>query len=168
MKRAAGADAAAEARGRADAAAESKRVRRAAPRPPPPPPPAYWQTSADGAGGGASLFTTRYMRRKLEYLMRSCATHPGGCQDGPTLEFKATKQDAQHRFLHGMKRPATEDPVFRAAMLRRGAVKKASQEYDSIDAEADQRGVARGGAPAQIHRELVVFEESQVRGLSDS
>ena len=66
MKRGAGAE-----------AAVSKRVRRAAPRPPPPPPTAYWQTSADGAGGGASLFTTRYMRRKLEYLMRSCATHPG-------------------------------------------------------------------------------------------
>ena len=270
----------------ADDAACSKRVRRAAP----PPPPDYWQTSAAEEADGALFFTTRYMRRKLEYLLRSCATHPGGCQDldtlrgarvteverienhvlwaryaarlalqrpskggreersaqikcdmyederflfhgtqpeflesiaeeglkrpqsgnalrfghgiyfsdesckahqyagyretedggreycllycrvlpGRTLEFKATKQDAQHQFLQGMKQPAPEDPVFRSAMLRRGAVRKASQDYDSIDVEADQRGVARGGAPVQIHRELVMFEESQVRGVPDS
>ena len=45
----------------------------------PPPAPVYWKTDADDGHGSATFFTTRYMRRKLEYLMRSCATHPEGC-----------------------------------------------------------------------------------------
>jgi hypothetical protein len=108
---------------------------------------------------------------------------------GRTLEFKATKEDANLGFLHGMQQPVPQDPVFRSAMLRRGsglfsslvgvffvyirslltlmlrrgAVKKACEEYDSIVASSDLRGVARGGSPAQIHREFVVFDRSQVR-----
>ena len=65
-------------------------------------------------------------------------------------------------FLHGMKQPAAKDEVFRSAMLRRGATIKARQEFHSLDVEADQRGVARGGDPAQIHRELVIFDESRI------
>ena len=108
---------------------------------------------------------------------------------GRTLEFKATNEDANLGFLHGMQQPVPQDPVFRSAMLRRGsglfssllgvffvyirslltlmlrrgAVKKACEEYDSIVASSDLRGVAQGGSPAQIHREFVVFDKSQVR-----
>ena len=47
-------------------------------------------------------------------------------------------------------------------MLRRSATAGAGQTFDSLDVEADQRCVARGSVPAQIHRELVVFDEDQV------
>ena len=247
-----------------------------------PPPPAYWQTADDEEGGAPRTFHTKYMRRKLEYLLRNCATHPDGCLDkkalrearvvevqrienhmlwrryadrlaemrpsggkeersapircqkyegerflfhgtrpeflasiaqeglkigsnhsrygqgiyfsdesckahqyarcrkkedgsllycllycrvlpGRTLQFKASKKDAMCGFLYGMQRPSPKDKVFRAAMLRRGATIKAKQHFQSLDIVADQRGVARGGDPAQIHRELVVFDERRVR-----
>ena len=47
--------------------------------PQPRPHPPYWRT--DGADADRSRWETRYMRRKLEYLLRSCAAHPDGCCD---------------------------------------------------------------------------------------
>lgn len=41
--------------------------------------PSYW-TSARNDDDGSERVESRYMRRKLEYLLRHCATHPDGCQ----------------------------------------------------------------------------------------
>ena len=92
---------------------------------------------------------------------------------GHTMRFNATQMAARRKFLVGMKRPAPGDPVFEHNVRASGGKAKVRQAWhsvavlgasDQVQGRMQDRmlGPQGRGAPPQVHREFVLFEDEQV------
>ena len=90
--------------------------------------PSYWTSPRND--DGSERVESRYMRRKLEYLLRHCATHPDGCQgqdglrEARVVKVERVENDALWRRYESRREAVSSAPPERArpALHDRGRV----------------------------------------------